>query len=62
MRGRRDSQVDMLAFIDPETRVPAATHCVPSNLLRTVLWQRCRRSSTGCTPQWAGPPSRRSDC
>ncbi|MDP7120579.1 MAG: IS5 family transposase [Arenicellales bacterium] len=23
MRGRRDSQVDMLAFIDPETRVPA---------------------------------------
>ncbi len=58
MRGRRDPQVSMLAFIDMEARVRL------DHPLRTIKalpdasgrWRSCRPSSTGCTPRSAGRP------
>ena len=63
MRGRHDSQVTLLAFIDLETRVPS-NH--PLRVIKRVADQalkaRCPRTWTGCTPMSAGRRSRPSGC
>ena len=62
MRGRRDPQVTMLAFVDLEERVPK-DH--PLRTIKTVADKALERlsvSSTGCTRRWAGLRYRRNDC
>ena len=62
MRGRYDSQVTMLAFIDLETRVPT-DH--PLRVIKMLADQALKALSptwTGCTPMWAVRRSRPSGC
>ena len=60
MRGRHDSQVTLLAFIDLETRVPS-NH--PLRVIKKLADQALKAlSRTGCTPMWVVRRSRRSGC
>ena len=62
MRGRRDPQATMLAFVDMEERVPKDHPIRSIKAVADEAWSVCRQSSIGCTRRWAERPSRRNDC
>ena len=49
MRGRRDPQMSMLAFVDLEARVPSGHPLRTIKRLADEPWPSCRRCSTACT-------------
>ena len=62
MRGRREPQATMLAFVDLEERVP---HNHPLRVVKRfadALWLSCRPSLTRCMPLVVDHPFRRSGC
>ena len=59
MRGGRDPQATILAFVDVEERISSSDYQDP---WQTRHWNASRLSTTACTLRWAGRQCLRSDC